>query len=1002
MNNVQVDLQFNVNAQSIVEVFEDSPQPLTNVIVFPEFTLPINRLYESTAAGGSLFRFQGQDNQIVGELDDVFATNENKALLKADLQRMISSYCVARDINYDINNLSIIGSDNLATPFSNYTNSQHYSWPNNIGVGGLILSVYAHYLFGHAQATAAISNDTTIISNILSDADGTPRIAENLANSVYSMIQFDASKIVKQVLGQDASRATNVDNDLSDPAAWQQLKWLEGDIIFMQLTVQPPTVVIGSDPTIDVQQYLPASAMTEPVIYNMKIVVGPSDLLRPEILMYDQTKAYPTNLDVVNTYNTDISNIYLQPINFGAEATYSVSPVLPTGLSLDTATGVISGVPRTTFDFSKYEITATNSKGSAQASVILKTRAAPNAVWADTYAGFTAVSMEKDSLGNLYVLGWSTAQVTIASLSLTIPINSVILMKYNLSGTLLWCKYFTLPSIAPTPVKVCVNSSKNPVIFGHYRSSTVINVNPDASVTLPITTGTGAQNGLFIIEYNQSGTALWSYNINTNNGITCASGYVDNKDNLYVSGRHWNGAAKDLGNSVFLPGGNGNQTYTLKLNSSRVPQACKAYGFQLVFVRSFLVDSDDNIYLSGNFRSSTNTLINSDGSVILTPSSNAGGTYDSFFIKCNSLLVASWAKELKGTSEDSHNHMIFDQNNNIIITGFYSASSNIDLNGNSSVILPTTAGAGPDIFVVKFTINGVALWAKRIATNATQDFSNYAAIDSYNNIYITGSYINTTGTLTVAGETVPNTSNLDVICVKYDTNGNELAVKTFAATGSENSRAIVIDSNNNFYILGTYASTSAVNLNGDSSVVLPISTFSSFLIRYGENTTTPIAFPTFTTTLSDIMSEFNLAEVPVGETLQLIVNPLASNIVANWLSSDLTKATVSSTGVVTGVAAGTVTITAWSGSYSTTKIITVVAARTLTGNATITGTNVTSDYVLSNAPAGVYWFSSNKSVFTINSTINTTTVRIRTVAAGTATLYVLANKRLYSRTITVV
>lgn len=54
----------------------------------------------------------------------------------------------------------------------------------------------------------------------------------------------------------------------------------------------------------------------------------------------------------------------LSPTVDGLEITYSVSPNLPTGLSIDSATGVISGTPTDTIGQSAYTVTATNNGGS--------------------------------------------------------------------------------------------------------------------------------------------------------------------------------------------------------------------------------------------------------------------------------------------------------------------------------------------------------------------------------------------------------------------------------------------------------------------------------------------------------------------------------------------------------------------------------------------------------------------------------------------------------------
>jgi hypothetical protein len=55
----------------------------------------------------------------------------------------------------------------------------------------------------------------------------------------------------------------------------------------------------------------------------------------------------------------------LSPTNTGATATsYSISPALPSGLSINTTTGVISGTPTVTSGATNYTVTATNSSGS--------------------------------------------------------------------------------------------------------------------------------------------------------------------------------------------------------------------------------------------------------------------------------------------------------------------------------------------------------------------------------------------------------------------------------------------------------------------------------------------------------------------------------------------------------------------------------------------------------------------------------------------------------------
>jgi alpha-tubulin suppressor-like RCC1 family protein len=55
----------------------------------------------------------------------------------------------------------------------------------------------------------------------------------------------------------------------------------------------------------------------------------------------------------------------------GVVVSYSISPALPTGLSLDTTSGVISGIPTAVTAQAAYAVTATNSGGSTSAFLII-------------------------------------------------------------------------------------------------------------------------------------------------------------------------------------------------------------------------------------------------------------------------------------------------------------------------------------------------------------------------------------------------------------------------------------------------------------------------------------------------------------------------------------------------------------------------------------------------------------------------------------------------------
>jgi len=111
----------------------------------------------------------------------------------------------------------------------------------------------------------------------------------------------------------------------------------------------------------------------------------------PSALSYSSNPATYTKGSAI-TNNTPTSG-------GGAVVSYSVSPALPAGLTLNTSTGVISGTPTTLTAIAIYTITATNTGGSTPASVGI-TVVSPYTAWSVQYGLLQGPEGDDDGDGN--------------------------------------------------------------------------------------------------------------------------------------------------------------------------------------------------------------------------------------------------------------------------------------------------------------------------------------------------------------------------------------------------------------------------------------------------------------------------------------------------------------------------------------------------------------------------------------------------------------------------
>jgi len=242
-NRVIVSLQINVDVSGNVDLFTSTGALLTNVVACGT-KLSLTSLFDrdSSSAAFEFYEPSGSPADISGSVYNVCFYDPSGVGAGAITGTTVNLYdTFVAQMAAVIE--GVMDASNAA-PFVTYPNTPKCQVFDNFGE--LTLALYAHYIFGHAAATAAIDNDEELIAYVNSNdsmrSTGAAQIATLLARALASMTPETASSIVGQVVAQDPSRARGVDNTQD---ARQTLLFAEHDVIYVSITVQKPSITVG-------------------------------------------------------------------------------------------------------------------------------------------------------------------------------------------------------------------------------------------------------------------------------------------------------------------------------------------------------------------------------------------------------------------------------------------------------------------------------------------------------------------------------------------------------------------------------------------------------------------------------------------------------------------------------------------------------------------------------------------------------------------------------------
>lgn len=379
---------------------------------------------------------------------------------------------------------------------------------------------------------------------------------------------------------------------------------------------------------------------------------------------------------------------------------------------------------------------------------------------------------------------------------------------------------------------------------------------------------------IFIAKYTSAGAHVWSKRYGSTANETVNAMAVDSSGNVFIGGS-FSGTA-NFGGTNSISAGN-IDGFVAEYDSSGNFIWSRAFGSSAVdVVNSLDNDSAGNVIAAGTFQ----------GTVAFggTPLNSVDGSTDIFLAKYSNTGAHTFSKSFTNVGTDVARGVAVDSGNNILLTGYFTASINF---GGGNLVSSDQIFGGPEVFIAKFNSAGTYTWANRYGMDETErafaiavapnddvaivgDFIPYTnlgglqfsvgnstvsdlfvmkaagsngahqwsqkfggasleapyaiAFDASSNVFITGSF---NGSATFGTTTLTSVGAEDVFVVKYTSAGVFSVARSFGSTGTDVGYGIAVDANGYQSVSGTFSGTA--NFNGTS--LTSVGGFDAFLVR---------------------------------------------------------------------------------------------------------------------------------------------------------------------------
>jgi hypothetical protein len=399
------------------------------------------------------------------------------------------------------------------------------------------------------------------------------------------------------------------------------------------------------------------------------------------------------------------------------------------------------------------------SNGSADC-FLSKFNASGTLLWAKTWGGSgrdVPNGLGVDSQGNVYVAGPYQTTVdfnpapglTELHTSNAGTMNNIFLSKFNSTGDFQWVKAWGPPDGGAEAYSIAVDAQDHIYVEGDFSGGTTNfnpwdSLHPDNHVNH---TGPLANFDSFLSKFDAIGNFIWAKTWGGEGYDDGPGVALDSLGNIYVAGMYAsqttiNFDPAGLDPSGIQPAHNTGfmvDAFLLKLNSNGQFQWVRTWGGTDTEEAGMipLVDGANNVYVGGRFE-----CVNCDfnPSVSVEDLHSSHGSFDTFLSKFDGNGTLQWVRTWGGAEWDAPGSLAVDQNNHILVTGWFGSSVIFSPEGTT----PVNSQGGKDVFVVQYSPNGDFDWVR--TWGGSGDDMGFRGLVTQNGtqFYVAGSFSTTT------------------------------------------------------------------------------------------------------------------------------------------------------------------------------------------------------------------------------------------------------------------